>query len=281
MDNFKERFDKFCTEICEESRFFFSEKTHEFLEELYSFIIDPQSKGNSIKTIPQGSCFYRARTHGFRNETNDYDEQPFDIENMKPIANIRANGRLNAYNVNALYLAYDQNTAISEARADSNAPISVVKLKTNRNLTIATFDYFSDVHGFYDYFFPGPAYYLAHRFSQPLDHPENQSREYIPTQVIAEFLRKKGIDGIEYPSQFITLDQQEIIVQQGESNKRVSSSECQQISDIEKELSGENIKYNLCLFDIHSADCLPNSIEVWKLTKRVNIVRRQQTRRIS
>ena len=90
--------------------------------------------------------------------------------------------------------------------------------------------------------------------TQPLDNPQHQSREYIPTQIISEFLKSKGIDGIEYPSQFISLHE----------------------ADIKDEAIAELLKtgnrFNLCLFDVGAADCDPASIEVLKLSKRINVI---------
>ena len=90
--------------------------------------------------------------------------------------------------------------------------------------------------------------------TQPLDNPQHQSREYIPTQIISEFLKSKGIDGIEYPSQFISLHE----------------------ADIKDEAIAELLKtgnrFNLCLFDVGAADCDTASIEVLKLSKRINVI---------
>jgi hypothetical protein len=166
---------------------------------------------------------------------------------------MRSSGRLNAYNVNALYLADDKNIAVSEVRASANAPISVAEFQTVKNLKILKFDYTSDAIDFFSYFFPDITFSLAHMFSMPLDNNEHQNREYIPTQIIAEFFKSKGIDGIEYPSQFIAMSENEFKNQDLAQLRRIT-------------------KFNLCLFDVNSADCLPDSIEVLELKNRINIV---------
>jgi RES domain-containing protein len=176
---------------------------------------------------------------------------------MKPVANMRANGRLNAYNVNALYLAEDQGTAISEVRASARAPISVASFKTNKELKILKFDYTSDAVDGHSYCFPAITYDLAHMFSQPLDNPDHQNREYIPTQIIAEYFRSKGIDGIGYPSQFVS---------NSELNKDA------QPKDPTNPPIEHNTRFNLCIFDVNAADCVPGTIEVLELKQRVNLV---------
>lgn len=252
MDDLISRFDLFCKEVCEVNRYFYSDDTNQFLDDLYKYITG-SSKGIT-KLLPCGTSFYRARAHDFINTDNAYSSTPFEPEDMKPIPNIRANGRLNAYNVNALYLSYNKSTAISEARANAEAPVSVAEFKSNKDLTVIRFDYSSNVSCWSTYFDRDITFTLAHRFSQPLDNPQHQSREYIPTQIISEFLKSKGIDGIEYPSQFISLHE----------------------ADIKDEAIAELLKtknrFNLCLFDMSSADCDPASIEVLKLIKRVNII---------
>jgi hypothetical protein len=259
MNDFDVRFADFCTEVCEKNRFFYSDKTRIFLKELYEFISGnaQDSRVSCIKTIELGQVFYRARSHAFLNVKNKFEEKPFDSKGMKPVTNIRANGRLNAYNVNALYLAYNKSTAISEVRAPVDAPISVAKFITNKELRIVRFDSNSDVDSWFSFFSPALSYHLAHRFSQPLDHPEHQSREYIPTQIISEYLRSKGIDGIEYPSQFTAYIQEEL-----KSKTPVSMNE----------LLKQKTEFNLCLFDIDAAYCDSDSIEVLTLKNRINII---------
>lgn len=252
MDELIQRFDLFCKEVCEVNRYFYSEETNLFLDDLYKYITEPP-KGIT-KHLPCGSSFYRARAHNFITTENNYSSTPFAPENMKPIPNIRANGRLNAYNVNALYLSYDKSTAISEVRASAGAPVSVAEFKSNKDLTVIRFDYSSNVTGWYSYYKRDITFTLAKRFSQPLDNHQHQSREYIPTQIISEFLKSKGIDGIEYPSQFISLHEADI------KNEAIA------------ELLKTGNRFNLCLFDVNSADCDPASIEVLKLSKRVNII---------
>jgi hypothetical protein len=178
---------------------------------------------------------------------------------MKPIPNIRANGRLNAYNVNALYLSNDKSTAISEVRANTEAPVSVAKFKSNKDLKVIKLNRSSNVNGWHSYLYRDITFILAHKFSQPLDNPQHQGREYIPTQIISEYLKRKGIDGIEYPSQFISFNESDI---RGKSIDKLSES---------------GSKFNICLFDVDAADCEPESIEVLQLYKRINIISKFKT----
>jgi RES domain-containing protein len=255
MDILRSQLEVFCKEVCEERRYFYSSATLSFLDDLYTHVTS--TRKHAVKSYYEGSTFYRARAHEFTNKDNMYKKEPFSCSEMKPIANIRANGRLNAYNINALYLAEDQYTAVSEVRASTGAPISVAKFKANKKLEILRFDYTSDADCGLNYSNPDITYDLAFMFSQPFDNPEHQNREYIPTQIIAEYFRSKGIDGIEYPSQFTSINKAEVNANTPES---ISSALKQEI------------RFNLCLFDISAADCVPGTIEVLALTKRVNIV---------
>ncbi|XPF94627.1 RES family NAD+ phosphorylase [Colwellia sp. RE-S-Sl-9] len=251
----KTKLANFCKEVCETNRFFYSDDVNDFLEELYQYCVSSRddSRGNRIKLISEGSKYYRARAHSFQNTTNEYVKKSYDVKDMKPVPNMRSSGRLNAYNVNALYLAEDKNIAVSEVRASANAPISVAKFEIIQNLKVLKFDYVSDSFDWLSYSSPDVTYSLATMFSMPLDNAEHQNREYIPTQIIAEFFKSKGIDGIEYPSQFIAMSENEF-----------KNQDLAQLRGI--------TKFNLCLFDINSADCIPESIEVLKLKNRINIV---------
>jgi len=255
MDNFKSRLIIFCTEVCEKNRYFYSDITLEFLKDLYDYVTS--EKIYCVKHIPDNKVFYRARAHDFINTTNAYTKIPFNSEEMKPAKNMRANGRLNAYNVNALYLAEDQSTAVSEVRAAAGAPISVAAFQTNKELKVLRFDYTSDAIDAWSYCFNAITYDLAYMFSQPLDNPEHQSREYIPTQIIAEYFKSKGIDGIEYPSQFISDTK---LFQDAKS------------AEPKNPPINQSTRFNLCLFDVNAADCVPGTIEVLSLKKRMNIV---------
>lgn len=172
---------------------------------------------------------------------------------MKPISNIRSEGRFNSYNTNVLYLAFSPEIAISEVRSDTLAPVSVGEFELSREVKVI--DLTKSV-GFFHYRFGSKEddalATLGSILSRPLDNQHNRGRSYIPIQIISEYFHyEKGVDGIIYNSQF----------QGSESNVKVN------------EVNSEYHDTNICLYDLSSAEC--KSVDIWKIEQRVNKVIRK------
>lgn len=159
---------------------------------------------------------------------------------MKPIPNIVSEGRANAGNICALYLSDNIGTALAEVRAGITHPVTVATFQTTKDLKILDI---SLRNGWWHYFnTPSSENFwliLSSDFSKPLG-AHNQHAHYAKTQIIAEHLKRSGLDGIFYRSQFIAH---------------------------EKDLASEAIAgKNLALFDLSTAECV--SCSVYQVTQQ-------------
>jgi hypothetical protein len=244
-NNFDNRYEQFTKEVCEERRHFFSGDVLSFLSDLYEYL------ESSVENLLEGQVLYRARAHEFDVIKNSYSQDPYDLSDMKPISNIRSEGRFNSYNTNVLYLAFSPEIAISEARSDTLAPASVGEFELSREVKVINL---TDSVGSTAYYAPKEISALATLgsiLSRALDNQHNRVRSYIPTQIISEYFHyEKGVDGIIYNSQF----------QGSQSNTKIGK--------IDSEYQDKNI----CLYDLSSAEC--KSVDIWKIEQRINKVRK-------
>ncbi|HCS63768.1 MAG TPA: hypothetical protein DIW64_06555 [Cellvibrio sp.] len=234
-------FSEFVEMVLNEERHFWSKQTNEFLNALLD------SSKARIKIIPPGEEYFRARPC-------NKDKKTLAKEEMKPKKDLRSEGRINPYNINVLYLANRKETAIAETRAAKKQPITVARFITNRELKVidCTFDRPSWANWFFSHRpknqeeaekFTWIA--IGGAFSKPADD-ENQRHFYTPTQIIAEFFKHNGFDGITYQSQF---------------NARSKGQD---------KFSG--ISQNIALFNINDAD--PIDAEQWKINDKIIVASR-------
>ncbi|MCL6407639.1 RES domain-containing protein [Dickeya dadantii] len=155
---------------------------------------------------------------------------PFPKVRMKPLADSAAEGRANSKGIPCLYVATDKETAMSEVRPWLGAILSVAQLRLTRDLRVLDF---SVEQGKYHLHLDSQeptqekitqAVWsdIDNAFSKPTKDSELKS-EYAPTQIISEFIKSKGYDGIAYKS----------ALAEG---------------------------HNICLFDLESADVINCSI---------------------
>lgn len=234
-------FDAFIDRTLNEERHFWSDETNLFLSAML------ESSKTRIRTVPLGSEYFRARVC-------NTDGKILSKEEMKPKKNLRSEGRVNPYNINVLYLANRKETAIAETRAANRKPVTVARFTTTRDLKLVDctkdrpdFGWWSnhiqcqeDAEG-YTWVDIGGA------FSKPTE-PNNLRDLYIPTQIIADFFKHHGFDGIIYQSQFD--------------------------ARIRKAGKHEEICENVALFNIDDAE--PVDAEIWKIQHQIIEVAPQQ-----
>lgn len=229
-------FSEFIERVLNEERHFWSEKTNVFLNALLD------SSKTRTQSIPQGAEYFRARA-------SNAVSGILTKEEMKPKKNLRSEGRINPYNINVLYLASRKETAIAETRTANRQPITVARFITNRELNLI--DCTLDRSGWHHYYFghnPKNAedsekstwIEIGGAFSRPAED-ENQRHFYTPTQIIAEFFKHNGFDGIIYQSQF---------------DARLKG---------EERYSG--ISQNIALFNLDDAD--PIDAELWQINTKI------------
>lgn len=202
-------FIQFEESVRQRNRFFHEPRVTEFLDTLL------QTCGSRHKTIQEGQSLWRAQLGNATCQRSDihedvevvYDEEiPYPAERMKPLPYAAHEGRANPRGIPCLYVASDPETAMSEVRPWLGANISIGQFTLKKEVTLIDFSVghaFSGTHFIEE---PTPAEREAtiwtqidKTFSEPASNDKG-SAEYVPTQVISEFFRKQGFDGVVYKS---------------------------------------------------------------------------------
>lgn len=202
----------FANTVRSRSRYFQSADTEEFLKAVLDTGV------NRKISYKEGHAFWRAQLgHDlrlFRDEDGNEFEEPtaWGLERMVPRADKASEGRANPRGIPYLYLATAKETAISEVRPWIGAKVSVSQFKLQKGVNILmTMQDSKDRLSWMECLGTrelGPdecvrAVWTAidDAFSAPVDR-NDELAEYIPTQIIAEFIKTKGLDGIAYQSNF-------------------------------------------------------------------------------
>jgi len=205
-----ESYNAFATSVKSDLRYVRSKVSEQFLAEVRA------SCATRRLVIPQKKIFWRARlgceyeqvTNTDPDITVAYDEErPYEREGMKPIPNWQGEGRASARGIPSLYLATTRDTALAEVRPWLGATISVARLQVERDLHVidcAKQDSSMDsmVRVFRDHTKTkedGIWIAIDRAFATPVSK-EDEARDYIPTQIIAEVFKSEGYDGIRYKS---------------------------------------------------------------------------------
>jgi hypothetical protein len=163
-----------------------------------------------VKTIRPGTALYRVRAHG-------RDEQPISLSELAspPAEYVRGANRMSPAGISMLYVATTPGTAVDESRAAlrKQKAGTLATFETAAPLRIADFVRLPARPEFFSTAFSREArgrLQFLHRFaeeiSQPLTDDHVDQIEYVPTQVITEYLRfrfrwaDRPIDGIRYRS---------------------------------------------------------------------------------
>ncbi|WP_339617148.1 RES domain-containing protein [uncultured Gilvimarinus sp.] len=179
-------------------RHFLSERNLKFLDALY------ESSKSRVKIIPKGSVYYRARVNPAGVNT------PYDKAEMKPIPNLQAEGRVNPFNLNVLYLANRPEVCVAESRPADD-----------ESVTVATFEILADLRLVNLLQDRPDGYWWCNQYSPDTDEDDESfawtelngcfskpvtsqdSRlNYIPTQIVSEYFKMQAYDGVVYQSQF-------------------------------------------------------------------------------
>lgn len=166
--------------------------------------------------IPTNSIFYRARIIDdaaisqymmkiLCDETGDY-KKFFSKENrfrglnkegsfIPTDANKVRDGRANPKYIRYLYVAEDPVTAIFEVRPLITDSINVAEIQCNEELKIADMSsplQSEEIHS--------KEQYLLRMIQSSFSFPTNNTDDYIPSQIIAEYIKSWGYEGIRYQS---------------------------------------------------------------------------------
>lgn len=191
----------FVSSIYSKLRFVQTKETQNFL----NVLIDTSK--DYLTELKEGEILFRAQ--------KGYDEiekegqiiyLPYKAERMLPKANKVKNGRVNPIGITVLYASDSEKTAVSETRPWIKEGISITRLRINRTLKIIDFSKVQRVNKIYFKEPKDPEVILqqvwsdvCNAFTKPVSI-EDKDIEYIPTQVIGEYFKINGIDGIKYKS---------------------------------------------------------------------------------
>lgn len=169
--------------------------------------------GRSVRgrteVIPAGETFWRAQIgHDWDapGEKGHRRRIPLQNERMKPWIDRAFEGRVNPKGISCLYLATSEYVAMSEIRPWIGTTLSLARFRTVRPLRIVDCSLFHTLTGMAPQCgSPNSDEQLwrdiDRAFAQPLLRSDNTA-DYAPTQLIAEFFRLEGFEGIIYGSAF-------------------------------------------------------------------------------
>lgn len=200
----------FARSVRREFRYVRTPETEHFLESVLRTSVDRQI------TIPAGQLFWRAQLgHDWRPMDDGSDEEipcAYMKDRMKPLPDKAWDGRANPRGIPCLYLATSKETAMSEVRPWIGSYVSVGQFRTRRELSIVDCGrhhtgsplYFNE-SGFYE---PEPEartnavwQHIDRAFAEPMTRSDD-SADYAPTQILAEFFKREHLNGLHYHSNF-------------------------------------------------------------------------------
>lgn len=150
----------------------------------------------------KGSIFYRARIHKDRARSDKFEL----TELGAPPPDKTPAGRANKKGIPVLYLASDDNTALSEVRAWKGAAVAIARMKLCRRLTLIDLieprpseSPFFEEHLNWKIQLAGLFQMLADELSRPVMAHE-QEKHYMPSQHLCDLLKSFNYDGVIFPS---------------------------------------------------------------------------------
>ena len=211
---FQESWNYFRRELESHARFF-SRSAEEVLEELFSDVgtletLEGDFVVRAIGPESKDRFLYRARV----SQTNLTMEQILkDPVNQlgAPDSTMAKSGRMNAFGISVFYGASQPETCIAEIRPPVGSHVLLGRFEIIRDVRLLDFDLLTKVYVNGSFFDPefaaqlGRAAFLRNLTGELIKPvmPGDEPFEYLPTQVIAEFLSEKiepPIDGVIFKS---------------------------------------------------------------------------------
>jgi RES domain len=198
-------FIRFASDVKYSARHVLTDDTVAFLDALY------RSGNGRHCRITKGGEVWRAQA-GHETHVCDDGEQsleeprPYLPDRMKPLRAAAVEGRANPKGIPCLYVATTRETAMSEVRPWVGSTLSLGQFELTKDLKLVDFSVGHD-STLEPLLFKHTAEELDDSiwaqvdkaFSKPVGTTPSTA-EYVPTQIIAEFFRAKGFDGVRYKS---------------------------------------------------------------------------------
>ena len=193
----------FCKNVKHKARYFDHEqfsvtKTLENFNEFFEQIII----GDLEKNI------FRARKIFSSQDKININSNPSKELGKVPVEYAK-NNRFSPVGISYGYFSFDNQTVIKETRCNLNDEVAIGKFKINDDLKIIDFRQETMTKKFLNYFsgrFNRKFYCIDHfireflaDISRPIDE-DSQVLEYIPTQIMSEYIWSKGYDGFLFDS---------------------------------------------------------------------------------
>ena len=210
---FRETWSEFCREIRSRSRFF-SAGAEAALNSIFGDLDTYRTSDGrpvvlEISPTDEKRFFWRARKAQSTEDLEAILKSP-SSEMGPPPSRCATGGRMNAHGIPVFYGAFDPDTCVAEVRAPVGSHVVVAKFELLRPVRLLDFDALAEVYVPGSHFDPdyrerqGRGAFLEHlvrEVSMPI-LPQDEAFEYLPTQVVAEFLasRTPPLDGIVFRS---------------------------------------------------------------------------------
>lgn len=207
-------YENYSKAVRELDRYALSAAVRDFLDEFRSQLASRERK------VPRGFSFFRAANDCEEHEDKETGHLRFSAcgdSRMLPKREFAVEGRANPQGVVVLYVATSSKTAISEIRPWVGDWVSVVNIKTTKEMTVVDL---SASDGQYSALMwrefsamlkeasltPEQTNQIVwakidNAFSRPVGRTTSRA-EYVPTQILASVIRDAGYDGLAYKSAF-------------------------------------------------------------------------------
>lgn len=186
----------FCKSVIYGTRFFNIKKQ---LDNLFGELEEYSKEGRRpVYTIGKGKSIFRARklTSGL-NEYTIRDNPKKELG--APPADIAIAGRMNVQHIPAFYAAFSSEVAMRELQPYISEKIAIGEFTLERNIRVFDFTVFDQIYdekyaekGIKPSYTGTPYEVLTHmqsEISKPISN-DNKTREYIPTQVLTEYIQE-------------------------------------------------------------------------------------------
>ena len=208
----REKWNSFKESVLYENRFFIK---HELLNILKKHVSD-----NNLR-IEAGSLFYRARIIDekarknhmvykcfgapeeerlnikYHSKANPFRGLTKEASFIPPEGTLVGEGRANPKYIRYLYISEDPTTALFEVRPLLFSAVNIAKIEVKKSLNVANvasaIDYSDKSNNTCDAYLMS---LIQSAFSKPTNNPD----DYIVTQIITEYIKSLGYEGIRYNS---------------------------------------------------------------------------------
>lgn len=195
---------RFAAALALHRRYVRDDRTERFMKTLLA-----QADAKS-EVLPVGTVLWRAQLGHEWDKEADGDgvvhvPVGYPAARMKPLPNRAREGRANPKGIPYLYLGTNPNTAMAEVRPWIGSGISLGHFEVVRELRVVNCTEHEPYQMFWGYETPESCWDdnvwsdVDDAFSRPVAG-DDDTAEYVPTQVIAELFNAGGFDGVAYAS---------------------------------------------------------------------------------